>query len=78
MTAKIAALHKEANEKQGKRPTTILQVNSNIMAAAGVMNNSTNSSIELDYYGSSDGQANKDDALRPLSPHLITLEEEAN
>ena len=78
MTAKIAALHKEANEKQGKRPNMMLQVNSNIMTAAGVIDSNNNSSIELDYYGSSDGQSNKDDALRPLSPHLITLEEEAN
>ena len=75
MTAKIAALQKAANEKQGKRPTTMLQVNGDIMAATGV---SDNSSIELDYYGGADTQSVKDDALRPLSPHLITLEEEAN
>ena len=78
MTAKIAALQKAANEKQGKRPSTMLQTNGDIMAATGVIDNSNNSSIELDYYGGSDNKDVKDDALRPLSPHLITLEEEAN
>ena len=55
----------------------MLQVNGDIMAAAGVID-SSNSSIELDYYGGANNQTDKDDVLRPLSPHLITLEENAN
>ena len=77
MTAKIAALQKAANEKQGKRLPSMLQVNGDMMAAAGVIEHTQNSSIELDYYGN-DIKPEKDDALRPLSPHLVTLEEEAN
>ena len=78
MTAKIAALQKAANEKQGKRPSTMLQVNGGMMTTAEVIPNSNNSSIELDYYGGGDSQADNADVLRPLSPHLITLEEDAN
>ena len=78
MTAKIAALQKAANEKQGKRPSTMLQVNGGMMTTAEVIPNSNNSSIELDYYGGGDSQSDNADVLRPLSPHLITLEEDAN
>ena len=78
MTAKIAALQKAANEKQGKRPAAIIKVNSGIMTTTGDLGDTNSSSIELDYYGGGDTQADNADVLRPLSPHLITLEEDAN
>ena len=74
---KLAALHKAANEeKQGKlaklRPSAELLT----MASSATNRSSERNSIEMDYYG--DRSAANPDNRRPLSPHLITLQEDAN
>ena len=74
---KLAALHKQASdEKQGKlarlRPSAELLT----MASSATNRSTERNSIELDYYG--DRSAANPDNRRPLSPNLITLQEDAN
>lgn len=75
---KLEALKKTANdEKQGKiakaRPSADELIT---MASSATGRSGESNSIEMDIYG--DRSAANPDNRRPLSPHLITLKENAN